>query len=194
MFNSEQCRDKTDEELAGLCLKNSVFFACLINRYEQPLARYIKRISNLGQEDAEDVLQDVFIKIYQNLNNFDRSLKFSSWVYRITHNEVISNYRKRKVRPQTISFEYDEEVINNIASDFDLKKEIDNNLLSEAIKKILSKIDYKYSQILELKYLEHKSYQEISDILQCPGGTVATLLHRAKKQFAKELAKQQIKI
>lgn len=194
MLNQEQLREKTDEELVGLCLTDQLYFSCLIKRYEKPLWRYIRRISNLSGEDAEDVLQEVFIKIYQNLNNFDPKLKFSSWAYRITHNEVISNFRKRKIRPQTLSYEFDEAIINNIASDFDIKKEMDNKFLRDNISKILQKLDNKYAQILILKYLENKTYQEISDILQSPGGTIATLLHRAKKKFAKELAKQNIKL
>lgn len=194
MLNQEQLREKTDEELVGLCLTDQFYFTQLIKRYERPLLRYVLRISNLNAEDAEDVLQEVFIKVYQNLNNFDRKLKFSSWVYRITHNEVISNFRKRKIRPQTLSTEFDEAIINNIATDFDIKNELDNKYLQGNINKVLSRIDYKYSQILILKYLENKSYQEISDILRRPGGTIASLLHRAKKQFARELAKQNIKL
>lgn len=194
MLKIEDCENKTDEELVELSLDNQIYFVQLIKRYEAKLLRYILRLSNFNREDAEDVLQEVFIKVYQNLNAFDPQLRFSSWVYRITHNQVISTYRKNKIRPQVISWEMDEDILNNIVADFDIKKEIDNDYLYEQIKKILNKINFKYTQVLVLKFLENKSYREISDILQKPEGTIATLINRAKKQFKEELIKQNINL
>ncbi|MBU4536457.1 sigma-70 family RNA polymerase sigma factor [Patescibacteria group bacterium] len=100
---SNELDKKTDGELVSLVLENSDYFLYLVRRYEQKLTRYIARISNLDKDDIEDVLQDIFIKVYKNLNGFDTSLKFSSWIYRITHNEVISNYRKFKNKAQNHS-------------------------------------------------------------------------------------------
>jgi RNA polymerase sigma-70 factor, ECF subfamily len=178
----------SDEELVSLSLENQSNFAILIDRYEGLLKRYIFRISNFSQEDVEDVLQDVFIKVYQNLNGFNEKLKFSSWVYRITHNQVISQYRKNKARPQ-LDWHVDDDFMNNLKSDLDIGKSLDDKILKTQVKKILNKMDYKYSQVLVLKFLEEKSYKEISDILKKPQGTVATLINRAKKQCKKELNK-----
>jgi RNA polymerase sigma-70 factor, ECF subfamily len=194
MLKQEQCVDKTDEELVGLSLTNQAYFVCLIKRYEAKLLRYIKRLSNFSLEDAEDILQEVFIKVYQNLNAFDPQLKFSSWIYRITHNQVISAFRKTKARPLVANWDVNDDWLKNFAADFDIKKEIDDKLLRKTITLILDKLDFKYSQILVLKFLENKSYKEISDILQKPEGTIAAMLFRAKKQFAKEIARQNIKI
>jgi len=143
------------------------------------------RISNLNKDEAEDIVQDVFIKTYQNLNDFDSSLKFSSWVYRITHNQVISNYRKIKARPQTIILNDDSNFLENLASDFNLNKEIDLKYLKHNVNNTLNKLDLKYREVLILKFLEDKDYREISDILKKPMGTVATLINRAKEQFKK---------
>ncbi|MCD4760747.1 RNA polymerase sigma factor, partial [bacterium] len=157
------------------------------------LLRYIRRISGLNIEDAEDVLQDVFIKVYQNLNSFDTSLKFSSWIYRITHNQVISNFRKKQARPQEISGD-NELILNNIVSDLDMGRDIDLGYARENIDKILNSLDIKYREVLVLKFLEEKEYKEISDILKKPMGTVATLLNRAKKQFREKLVQSDIKL
>jgi RNA polymerase sigma-70 factor, ECF subfamily len=184
----EDYQNKTDKELVELSLINSDDFVFLIKRYEDKLLRYIFRISSFSKEDAEDILQDVFIKVYQNLNYFDQKLKFSSWLYRITHNQVINQYRKNKARPQ-LEWQVDDELINNLKSSFDINKEFDQQLLQLEVKNILDKLDYKYAEVLILKFLEEKSYKEISDIIQKPEGTVATLINRAKKQFAKELNK-----
>ncbi|PIZ73055.1 hypothetical protein COY06_05820, partial [Candidatus Peregrinibacteria bacterium CG_4_10_14_0_2_um_filter_41_8] len=65
-----------------------------MQRYEGRLLAYINRLINVSNGEAEDILQEVFIKTYQNLNGFDLNLKFSTWVYRITYNQVISFFRK----------------------------------------------------------------------------------------------------
>ena len=99
-MNHNLCDNTTDEQLLELAKTNEQAFACLVDRYEKKLLSYIMRISNVNLQEAEDILQDAFIKAYTNINDFDSKLKFSSWMYRITHNEVISAYRKRKARPQ----------------------------------------------------------------------------------------------
>lgn len=173
----------TDQELVDLTLKSEDNFLYLMQRYETKLLRYIKRLSNISHEEAEDILQESFIKIYQNINGFDKKLKFSSWIYRITHNEVISYWRKTKTRPQNITWEINDQILNNIIADFDINQSIDADLLSQDINRMLNKLDKKYQEVLILKFLEGKSYKEISDILKKPMGTVATLVNRAKKQF-----------
>ena len=94
---SEDLREKTDEELVALALKDPQVYASIMERYEEKLLRYIMRISVNSKEDAEDVLQDVFLSAYKNLNDFDQDLKFSSWIYRIAHNKVISHFFKRSL-------------------------------------------------------------------------------------------------
>ena len=185
---------KTDEELVGLILENQDCFLYLVRRYEKKLFRYISRISNLSKDDIEDLLQDIFIKIYKNLNGFDTELKFSSWIYRITHNEVISNYRKYKNKAKIISFDKDGRFIKNIADKLDIEKDLSLIDLKELTSEVLNNMDIKYRDVLVLKFLEMKNYREISDILKKPEGTVATLINRAKKQFLKILEKEQIKI
>lgn len=180
---------KTDVKLVALTLKNQENFKEIINRYEQKLFAYIRRISSFSPEEAEDVLQEVFIKVYQNLNDFDQSLKFSSWIYRIAHNQTISNYRKIKARPQGYDMEEKDNFLNSIASDLDIEKNIDNKMLRKNIDQVLARIDIKYREVLILKFLEEKDYKEISDILKKPMGTVATLINRAKKKFREEIEK-----
>jgi RNA polymerase sigma-70 factor, ECF subfamily len=193
MLDKNNCGEKTDEEMVALTLKNQDFFACLVERYEPKLMRYIRRISAATQEDAEDLLQDVFLKVYRNLNDFDPSLKFSSWIYRIAHNQVISNWRKSKTRPQVLKFEADEDFLKFIASDVDLAGDTERKFSGEEVREFLKRLDDKYREVLVLKFLEEKDYQEISDILEKPLGTVATLINRAKKQFAKIADEKDIK-
>ena len=90
----------SDEELVSLTIADKQQFGVLIERYEQKLTRYVTRLGVKNPDDQLDVMQEVFLKIYKNLNGFDTKLSFSSWAYRIAHNEAISWYRKRNVRPE----------------------------------------------------------------------------------------------
>lgn len=186
--------NKTDEELVSLSLENEAFFGVLISRYQGKLISYIRRISNSSYEEAEDVLQETFIKVYYNLNGFDTNLKFSSWIYRITHNQVISHYRKKKARPQSADWETTEKVFKTISSEFDITGDLDQKYLKENLNKLIHNLSEKYQEVLILKFLEEKEYKEISDILKKPMGTIATLLSRAKKQLKKEIEKCQVEL
>ena len=179
--------EKKDEELVALTLENPDIYQVLVERYEEKLMRYVMRISASSREDAEDILQDVFLSAYRNLNEFDQDLKFSSWIYRITHNKVISHYRKKNARPKTTTYEGDSELINILSSDEDIAKELEKRQKSDEVREILDTLDERYREVLVLKFLEDKDYKEISDILQKPMGTVATLINRAKKQFREKL-------
>lgn len=180
-FSPEQIADKTDNELVALTLEDQGYFLYLLRRYENKLKRYIYRISNFNNEEVEDVLQEVFLKIYKNLNDFKPELKFSSWAYRITHNQVVSHHRQSLARPKVV--EIDDSVIEKIKDEFNVNDKLQSDYLRNEISDILSKLKPKYQEILILRFFEEKSYEEISDILKKPNGTVATLLHEAKKDF-----------
>lgn len=187
------CLSKTDEELVKMALESQDCFLYLMERYQKKLLSYIIRISGFSREDAEDILQEVFIKVYVNLNSFDGDLKFSSWIYRITHNEVINTYRKKKARPQSV-MDLDDDFLNNLVSDLKADGNIDARYLRENVKKVLEKIDPRYREVLVLRFWEDRDYNEISDILKKPMGTVATLISRAKTSFQEELERQNINL
>jgi RNA polymerase sigma-70 factor (ECF subfamily) len=183
MDNSKDYSEKSDIELVNLSLEDQENFIYLVDRYKGKLLSYIRRLTNIDPEECEDILQEVFIKIYLNLNDFDSDLKFSSWVYRIAHNEVISQYRKIKARPQGHKVSIDDSEVKELADEMEIDKKIDNKILREEIEKALVKIDVKYREVLVLKYFEEKNYQEISDIIKKPIGTVATYMRRGKKEL-----------
>ncbi len=179
----EKIEQKTDQELVILALEDKDNFLYILNRYEKPLLRYIQRLSRLNQEDCQDILQDSFIKIYKNLNAYNPSLKFSSWAYRICHNQTISQLRKNNVRP--INF-LDPQDFSQIKSSLNLHENISKEYDSQMIKNKIYQLKEKYREILILKFLEEKDYQEISDILKKPIGTVSTLINRAKKKLKEQ--------
>lgn len=179
----------TDQELVSLSLRERAFFGEIVERYQERLRRYISRLGVKNPDDQEDVLQEIFIKIYRNLNSFDTSLSFSSWAYRIAHNEAISWYRKRKVRPEGYLVAEPEALIELTAADeADAEEMFDRRQNAAVLLRALERLDEKYRSVLVLRYFEHLEYEEISDVLKVPIGTVGTLVHRAKKQLRRELA------
>jgi len=186
---------KTDTELVEAALRNSDEFGKLMTRYESKLARFIRRITNFDQATVEDILQEAFIKIYQNLNGYNPSLSFSAWAYRIVHNEAINHFRKTS-HYQIIPLETDDEdgadLIDILTDKTDIPADLSKADKSKEVRLVLSMLSPKYREILVLKFLEELTYEEISDVLHIPMGTVATLIGRAKKQFKMIIAKNHI--
>lgn len=177
----------TDEQLIDHILKDSDAFGYIVERYTDKLMRFIRRISGVSTEQAEDLLQEIFLKIYQNLNAFDPELKFSSWAYRIARNHTISHHRKKVRRPEV---HLKDETAAKLASDLKIEHEVDKNIEAERINQVLSDMKPKYREIIILKFLEEKDYNEISDILKIPLGTIATRIHRAKDAYKKAYEKR----
>ncbi len=171
-------------EIILLTLEDSDNFAIIIDQYEQKLFRYIMRLWDFSIADAEDILQDVFIKSYTHINEYDPSLSFSSWIYRIAHNTTIDAFRKKSTKI-TLSLDDDEYewLKASLQSDEDIHFSLMENGMKEMVQKSLSILPDEQRECIILKYIEWRDYEEISDILRIPIGTVGTLIHRAKKQL-----------
>ena len=143
-----------------VCQGNKEKYSEIIKRYEKKLLRYA--IYLLGDEhDSKDVVQESFLKAYISLNNFNRKKKFSSWIYRIVHNESLNLLNKNKKRV-ILDADYKPESGENLEEDF-----IKRNL-QEMTKRCLLQIPVIYREPITLFYLEEKKYEEISDILKIP--------------------------
>jgi RNA polymerase sigma-70 factor, ECF subfamily len=175
--------EKSDAELIELAKADPESFGLLMERYQIPLFHYIRRLTQLPKEDIEDLLQEIFIKIYQKINEYDKLLKFSSWAYRIAHNHIIDYFRKTGARPKTNSLE-EYELTKVLKSDSNLEKELASKDCLKRTKECLMKIPLKYREVLILRFIEEKSYEEIMDILRKPKGTVATLIARGRESLS----------
>jgi len=171
-------KDLSDEELVEkIRSENNELYAEIVRRYQQKLYRYLRYLTNRPDE-AEDVLQDVFIKAYRNLFGFDTRKKFSSWIYRIAHNEGV-NFVKKTTREKQVSLEkldFSPEKEGDSVEDAFAKEE-----LREKVKECLDELEAKYREPLVLYYFEDRSYREISDILRIPVKTVGTFIFRGKR-------------
>lgn len=192
-YNSET--ELSDKEIVSMTLHDHGSFGLIVVRYEARLKLYINRLGVKNHDDQLDVLQEIFIKAYKNLNSFDMSLSFSAWIYRIAHNEAISWYRKLKVRPEGHTIADSTEILNLIGTNEDSPDIIfDKNINADVVNQALLNIDEKYREVLTLRYFENLEYEEISDVLKIPIGSVGTLLYRGKKQLYNALNKDLIRI
>lgn len=170
-----------DEEVVRLVQGGKVEpFGILVKRYEEKIKRYARKFL-FGYEEIEDLVQNVFLKAYVNLQSFDASRRFSPWIYRLAHNEFINFIKKKKREPLSL-FELDVFLPHFVSKD-----SADGKAEAEEIKKFLDsslqKLKPKYREPLVLYYFEELSYQEIADILRVPISTVGIRLKRAKEQM-----------
>src|SRR3954470_6961664 len=98
---------ETDEQIAlAVQSGRSEKFGELVERYEAKLLRYARKFL-LDPEDAQDIVQDIFIKAYENLQSFDATRRFSPWIYRIAHNEFVNALKKRESRKTIFTIDFD---------------------------------------------------------------------------------------
>jgi len=181
----------SDAQLIELSKKNPESFGILMEKYQGPLFHYIRRIGQLSKEDTQDLLQEVFIKIYRKLNEYEEELKFSSWAYRVAHNHVMDHFRKIKARPKTDALEQNEwEKL--LSSSVPMEKILTDRDCVEKVKSCMAQLPLDYREVLILRFVEEKSYEEIMDILKKPKGTVATLVARGKEKLKETIRKKGI--
>lgn len=185
----QDIKDKTDNDLVILIRQNPEALSYVIDRYKNKLEKYIDRRTNVSPHDREDILQEIFIKIYRNINDYDDSLIFSSWVYRIAHNYIIDWHRKNK-KHISISLDDDESRLIHILEDENSKiddQSIHDKENLDLIKKEIKNLPKDYQEILILKFFEDKSYDEISDILKISLSSVGVKINRAKKLLKQKI-------
>lgn len=171
---------KDEEIIVEIKKGKKEYFEILIIRYKDKLARYAKKFL-LDKFDTDDLIQDVFIKSYINLESFDDSRKFSPWIYRIAHNEFV-NKVKKKFSEKLLPIDFDTFFPHPEAkerSDKSTEDFLNENILNS----YLQKLDAKYREILVLYFYEDMDYKEISEILAIPVSTVGVRIIRAKEKL-----------
>lgn len=162
---------------------NVEFFDCVIVRYEQRIFRYIMRFVK-NPEEARDLTQIVFIKALNHIATFDTQKKFSSWVYRIAHNETM-NWLGRNHNGRTISIEDMSSGAMHDVMDGSVMavEEWYQAELRDELKDALAQLPRHYADVLRMQYFEDRSYKEIAELLGKPVNSVGTLIRRAKKRL-----------
>lgn len=169
----------SDEALFADARDNPAAFGPLVDRYWRKLCGFVRRTYLFGPEDAQDVVQEAFIKAYRHVHAFDASLSFSAWMYRIVRNAAVDALRRRSARPFTVSTDDEERPIAIVAPDAHAAAL--TRIEAESVARIIQELPVKYREAMVLRDLEGHTYEEIADILKAPKGTVASLVNRGRK-------------
>jgi len=157
-------------------------FEDILSVYEKPIFNYIRRWANRRQ-DAEDLTQDVFIRVYKSLKSIDLQKSFKAWLYKIATNVVYDWLRKKQGKIELFTIDdgiHDFETIESDSSYINIESAKDLEAALEKIKPV-------YKNVLLLFYHDDLSYQEIADALNLPINTVKVCLYRAKKSLKAKL-------
>ena len=160
-------------------------FSHIVSEYRQMIFTIIFKIVN-NREDAEDISQEIFIKVFKSLNSFKEESEFSTWLYRIAYNTALSEIRKRKI--VFSSFEDDFSTLKDETID----EEIEELALEERIiylEQALKMLPAKDALLITLFYLDNQSIEEISRISNLSRANVKIKLHRIRKKLAIEINK-----
>ncbi len=159
-------------------------FEEIMQRYEARLLRYVVYLIH-DEMTARDVVQETFIKTYQHLRGFNAKYKFSSWIYRIAHNEAMNAVKKYHRETSTENEDFTDE-----SYDIHMDEILDKEIVKDHVQTCLAKLQPKYREVIQLVYFEGMKYEDISDILQIPSSTVGVRLSRAKAKL-KVICQQQ---
>src|SRR6058998_562686 len=164
-------------------------FGTLVDRYQTRLLNFINRTIG-DRERAEDLVQEVFIRVFRHLHRFDQTKKFSTWIYTIASNLAKNELRNRSRNPlvlfQTIKKNWDADhrplqFEDTTARPDDLYRK---RFLKDAVDQCVRRLPEHHREVFVLRELEGKSYQEIAEITGCNSGTVKSRLNRARNSFA----------
>jgi RNA polymerase sigma-70 factor (ECF subfamily) len=190
----ERLRGLDDSAVVSAFLEGeSRAFDELVNRYQNRLLNFVYRTTG-DRERAEDLVQEVFVRVYRHIHRFDRSRKFSTWIYTIASNLAKNELRNRSRNPlvlfQTIrrNWEDDDRPLQfedpgTRPDDLYRKRH-----LREVVEDAVEKLPPHHRNVFVLRELEGKSYEEIAEITSCNLGTVKSRLNRARNAFASLVA------
>ena len=164
------------EELQNIQTKEKAF-RILIKEYKERLYWHIRKIV-ISHDDADDVLQNTFIKVFKGIDNFKQDSKLYSWMYRIATNESITFINKRARERNIDITEMKQELVSNLQSD----RWFSGNDIELILQEAVATLPEKQQLVFNMKYFDHMKYQEISDILETSvGGLKASYFHAVKK-------------
>jgi len=153
-------------------------FQKLLSIYKKPLYFHVRNIV-LNHDDADDVLQNTFVKIFQYLKNFKGESKLFSWMYRIATNEAITFINQKAKRSKTTSEALQTKLVDNLRAD----SYFDGNEVQLKLQKAIVLLPEKQKLVFNMKYFQDLKYEEISEILGTSVGALKASYHHAVKKI-----------
>ena len=170
----------------------------LIEKYQKLVAHIVYRLLS-SRDDYEDICQEVFIKVYQNLSKFKQESKLSTWIGRIAYNTAVNYLRKEKVplyedlkREETGEGHDITERINTEKRDEDATphQQLETKDRADLVRRLIENLAAPYRTVITLYHLDQLSYQEIAVMMDLPEGTVKSYLFRGRQKLKQSLMKE----
>ena len=188
---TKELPQRTDAELVAAILKGEQeLFSDLVQRYQGRLVNYLYRLLRSRQE-AEDLAQEVFFKLYRALDRYDPRYKFSTWLFRVAQNAAIDRIRKRRL--QLVSMDRqgnDEQGMGSWefpSSDPSPYRDLRNRERGDAIQLAIDGLPWDYRELIVLRHYGELSYDEIANLKEMPLGTVKNKLFRGRQMMKEKL-------
>lgn len=153
-------------------------FQKLLSDYQRPLYSHIRNIV-LNHDDADDVLQNTFVKVFQHLKNFKGESKLFSWMYRIATNEAITFINKKAKRYGITSEALQSKIVENLKAD----AYFDGNEIQIKLQKAITQLPQKQQLVFKMRYFEEIKYEDMSTILGTSVGALKASYHHAVKKI-----------
>lgn len=189
---SREAAQQTDEELvAAILAGHRERFADLVSRYQGRLVNYLYRLLR-SIEDAHELTQEVFIKVYQALDRFDPTYRFSTWIFRVAQNAAIDEIRKRRLQVVPFEGRVDDEggvrEWDPPSADRGPYRDLRNQERGGAIQRAVDALPWEYRELIVLRHFGELSYDEIASLKEMPLGTVKNKLFRGRQMLKEELS------
>lgn len=180
----------SDEELIAAALRGAPEkFGTLVERYQSRLINYLFRLLR-NADDAAELAQEVFLKVYQVLDRYDPQYKFSTWLFRVAQNAAIDQIRRRRLKLVSLQQEDSEgesrewEVPSTERSPYG---ELRNHERGEAIQRAIDALPWEYRELILLRHMGELPYEEIARMKEMPLGTVKNKLFRGRQMLKEKL-------
>jgi RNA polymerase sigma-70 factor (ECF subfamily) len=157
-------------------------FKQLLNDYQERLYWHIRKIV-ITHENADDVLQNTFLRVYKSLPNFKQKSTLHTWMYRIAYNESLRYIEANKKKNHSSLNDINNYYLNNLVED----EYFDGNEIQLKLHKILSKLPEKQRQIFQMKYFDDLKFREISEILEIKEGTIKSAYYNIVNHIEKKI-------
>ena len=193
----EETKEFSDEELILAIQKGDKDkFEIIVNRYSSKIFRYLYYRFHFSKSLSEELVQDVFIKVWVNIRSFQENKKFSSWIYMLAHNLSVDWLRKNnnEMKNSITPMSYDDarDFWDDIKSKDNIKKITESDFKKTLLGKLLDELWEKYREAMILYYFEEKNYEEIATIMWSNKNTIWSLISRAKKKLREIVEKDDL--
>jgi len=189
MREEEKGSRPSDEDLIERFQNGELYaFDLIVKRYKNQLLNFVYRF--LGNaEEAEDLVQETFLRVYRNRKAYQKVAKFSTWIYTIAGNLAKTELRKRKRRKffSISDLGYNEKDYDISDEAYNPEKDVDGRMKEEIIHKEIDELSPKFREVILLRDVQQLSYEEISQIVNIPLGTVKSRVNRGRLKLQEKL-------